>query len=117
MLAKDVSCSASRVDDDDGDIAQLDLVHLAKLLGPLSVLVGGVDANVPKVPNDRQARGTFHVADSSIVADDLIDEEVDDGGEHYRNQDRFARALANVVVQRQQKACDGHSCDTRMNKA
>ena len=79
VVAEDLACGFGTVDDEDGDVAQLDLVDGAVAVRPLPVRLGRVGTDVRDVADERPAGWTGERAEAGLVAEVFIVEEVGQG--------------------------------------
>lgn len=64
------------VDNNDGHIPHLHLVHITIPLRPLAVLRRGIRPDGPQVADEREPRRAGHAGDAGLVADDLVDDDI-----------------------------------------
>jgi hypothetical protein len=81
ILTEKYFCRRSRVDHDDGDVPQLDLINGAVLFRPEAILLGGICANLGQVSNQRQSARTLHTLDAGGITNELVKDDIEDGGE------------------------------------
>lgn len=81
ILTEKHFCRRSRVDHDDGDVPQLNLIHGAVLFRPEAILLRGIFANLGQVSNQRQSARTLHTLDAGGITNELIKDDIEDGGE------------------------------------
>lgn len=76
MCAEDLASRLGAVDDENGDVAELDLVDGAIAVGPLPVGLRRVGADVGDVANDGPAGWAWEEWQASSVAKILVVEKV-----------------------------------------
>lgn len=77
------------VDNYNGHISHLHLVHIAIPLGPLPVLGCGISTYRPQVTDERKPRRPRHAGNTGLIADDLVDDDIGDEGEEEGGQERL----------------------------
>ena len=75
---KQLPGSNSTVDDDDGDVAKLHFIHISILLCPSPQSLGSVVGDVGEIANEEAIRWAVEVVVSRPIADDLVDDEIDE---------------------------------------
>lgn len=109
ICAKDRPGCGGRVDNDDRDVAEHDLVDVTILLRPLAVPFGSVDANVPDIANQWQPAWPLHVGEAQIVSDDLVDEEVDQEEGEEAGDQVLDRIPLDPLRDGEEEVGDGHA--------
>jgi hypothetical protein len=77
VLTKYCPSRRSRVNHNDWNIPQLDLIHGTKLFCPPSILLGSICSDLPYISNDWKSTGTLEACNSSTVPLNLSEEDVE----------------------------------------
>lgn len=78
ILAEEDLCRRGRVHHHHRNVAQLDLVHRSKPLGPYPILFRSVDSNLGQVPYQWQTGRAFHALDPGRGTNEFIEDDVDE---------------------------------------
>lgn len=77
VVAEDLSRALRSVDDNDGNIAQLYLIHISISLRPLPVLLCCIDPDGFQIPNDGKPSRAFESFYPGIETDYFVDQEIE----------------------------------------
>jgi hypothetical protein len=90
-----------RVNYNDRNIPQLNLIHGTKLLCPLSILLGRIFPDLPYIPNDWKPTGTLEAYKPSIVPLNLSEKNVEENIEKdevgQSREGMFSRESSNTL--------------------
>lgn len=104
--AEDGARAGGAVDYDHGDVAEHDLVDGPVGLGPFSVLLGGVHADLVQVADYGEAGGAKEAWETGLLALKFAEEEVEEGGE-----DEYVGEEGDRVGGREAQGLVNHLCN------